>query len=381
MKTLLGVIAALMAAPCFANAEPTIQWYGFAKVSYLATGTEFDADHKPVSVLSTAGLTPEAESLRKTGRAQITAKHSRFGVTGDNGDSFKARLEFDLDGEPGNQVGVTSSNLGILRVRLANFSYAVNENGTITFGKKWEIFSPVQPHTYQFTTIQFWAGNTGFLTDGIDYIHKSGDATYAVELKNIGADPATLKLSGPALTLRGDYKFGEHLLGLSVLGGKLAYAKQDVVAPFSDQDRQISGVNVYYSGKISDRTEIIAEIYGGKNLGAAVVGALAQAPKAQAATDAKGEDNGGYISVKHKFETWALYGGIGRASYNEETSVASSRNSLLQNAMARIGMDHTFSANTVFYTELASVNSTYVEASEKKSYTGGYLDVGVVARF
>lgn len=377
----LILVAAICAAPFIASAETTMQWYGFAKVSYLATETEFDADHKPVSVRSTAGLTPEAESLRKSGRGQVTAKHSRFGVTGDNGEGFKARLEFDLDGEAGNNVGVTASNLGILRVRLANFSYNVSENGTLTFGKKWEIFSPLQPHTYQFTTIQFWAGNTGFLTDGIDYIHKAGDATYAVELKNIGADADTIKLSGPALTVRGDYKFGDHLLGVSALGGKLAYAKQDIVAPFDDQDRAISGFNVYYSGKMGDATEVIAEIYGGKNLGGALVGALAQAPKAQAAVDAKGEDNGGYISVKHKFETSAIYGGFGRASYNEETSTASSRSALLQNGLARIGYDRSVAANTIFYAEFASVNSTYVEAGEKKSYPGGYLDVGVVARF
>lgn len=384
---LLSTISFLSAT---ASADIKFTPYGFAHLSYLRTSREFNADYKPIAVLSTDGKSAANMDLMESPRGQFTAKRSRFGFNAEHPSGVKAKFEFDLDGESGNQIGATPSNTGILRVRQANLMIPAGENGTITIGKKWDIFSPLMPHTAEVTMIQFYAGNTGFLTDGIDYVLKAGDATFAAELKNAGPDAATIRLSQPTATVRADYKMGDHLLGLSLLSGKLAYQKQDTTAPISDQDREITGTNVYYSGKFAETNEVIAEYYAGRNLGAGVTGSLAVAPKARAADDVKGDDSGFYISVKHKFETSAIYAGYGKATFGDETlanndgdPTTANDNSylgLVSNELSRVGYEHNFEGFTLF-AEGAGVVSTYEESGAKKSYNGTYVDVGVIARF
>lgn len=363
-------------------ADTKVSAYGFGKISYLSTSREFDADHKPIGVASTNGKTSQEESLMTTSRSQFTAKHSRFGMNVDNSLGIKLKFEFDLDGENGNRTGVATSDSGILRVRQANLAYQVSESGTLTIGKKWDIFSPLMPHTYQVTTIQLWSGNTGFITDGIDYTHKVGSATLAAELKNIGADSTTIKLSGPAATIRADYKISDQLIGFSALAGSLEYKKQDVTAPYDDRNRSIEGYNLYYNGKFIDQLDIVAEYYSGKNLGGAMVGALAQASKAQASVDAKGEESGYYVSLKYKFEKSAIYGGLGQAEFEDESLAANhSRTGLVSNELSRFGYEQTLMENVTLYLEGAHVNSGYYENSRVKKYNGTYYDLGLMARF
>lgn len=394
-KTFIVALLTMAHVPAFA--EITAQLYGFAKVDYLYTDREFAQDQKPISVPSDAALTGSAKDLNGADRSQFSARHSRFGINVDNGSKTKGKFEFDMDGQSssvtsaGNTVGVASSDLGIFRVRQANIIYKSSDEGTITLGKKWEIFSPLAPHSYQMTTIQFWAGNTGFITDGIDYTSKNDVYSWAVELKNATTNVApntaltgnTIKLSGPIVSARGDYKFMEtQMIGLSAEAGKLEYAKQDITNPAAGwKNPSVSGVNLYYNGKFGT-TDVVAEIYQGKNLGAGVTGALVMPSTGGSAASPKNEEMGYYVSVKYGFDQSSVYGGYGAAKLSEEKDAAAeSFRSIASNSFARLGFDRLIDTNVTFYLELSQITTGYYEGSETKTYAGGFYDLGIIAKF
>lgn len=378
---------ALAALSCFAFAatpafaEIKLEGYGFIKASYIGTTDEFNVDAKPVFVKSTNGITGNAKDGMESGRGQFMIKHSRFGVNATSGEKLSMKLEFDLDGNNDNNVGVTSSDLGIFRARQANFSYKLSENGTLTVGKKWEIFSPVGPHSYQYTTIQFWAGNTGFITDGADYVHKIGNASIAAEIKNLGSTGSgigsdVMELSGPAMTLRADYRVAGQYFGAAVLYSNAKF-EDAIAATAGDKDAKIHGYNVFYNGKFGS-TDVVAEYYYGQNLGSAVTGALSLAKP----NGRKNKDQGYYVSVKHQFEALGVYGGYGKAELKDEAnSAGNSFGNLASNEFMRLGVDYAVDKNFTVYFEGSRVNSGFYEGASVKKYDGIFYDLGVVAKF
>ena len=71
-------------------------------------------------------------------QAELSVQQSRLAINVDNESRVKIKFEFDLDGEAGNTIGISSSNNGFFRARLANLVYKVSEQATMTVGKKWD---------------------------------------------------------------------------------------------------------------------------------------------------------------------------------------------------------------------------------------------------
>ena len=236
------------------------------------------------------------------------------------------------------------------------------------------------------TTIQFWSGNTGFLTDGIDYTHKTQNMSFAAELKNAGGNPAsagdntTVKLSLPVLTVRSDVTFSEQTIGASYMIGKLNYSRQDVAAPFDTEDAGISGLNIYWHG-IFGSTDVVAEAYTGTNMGAGVVGALATPTLAGATANRTNDELGYYASAKHSFEGWSLFGGYGRADFSDKNQTANSFQALVSNETIRLGADMDIDLGVKLFIEAAHLTSSYLEAGDTRSYSGTWYNTGLLARF
>ena len=380
--------AALVAlAPVLAQAEIKTSVYGFIKADYYGTSNQFNSDYKPTAVSTTAGA-----PLAEASRGQLSMKQSRFGINVDNESRVKLKFEFDLDGAgaAANTVGVMSSDTGFFRVRLANLTYKVSDEGTLTIGKKWDIFSPLQPHSYQMTTIQFWSGNTGFLTDGIDYTHKMENVTLAAEVKNAGGNPATaadnttVKLSLPIATVRGDVTFSDQTLGVSYMAGKLNYSRQDQTAPYVE-DAMISAVNLYWHG-VFGATDVVAEVHQGSNVGAGVVGGLGgvltPATVATTTPSFTNEELGYYASAKHQFEGWSLFGGYGRVDFAEKNNApTNSFQGLVSNETIRLGADMDLDAGVKLFVEAAHMTSSYLEGGDTRGYSGTWYNAGLLARF
>lgn len=169
MKRLL--IAATLCTTTLVQAEVTVKHYGFVKAAYTmsdktngAAGSE--VAHKPFFAQDEDAATDQSEEAK----SYVTTTQSRWGMLASNGSKTSGRFEFDLDQTQSNGA----ATLSVGRIRQANIVYKPTENDTIEFGKKWSSFMGVLPFTRGFTRVYFWAGNSGFFTNGIDWTHSFG---------------------------------------------------------------------------------------------------------------------------------------------------------------------------------------------------------------
>jgi len=365
-KILLMSTIAVMSTASLAE----ISHYGFIKGAYLSTDKELShSDKKPFWVTDKTG----ASDLQKEGRSQFSFTQSRWGLKAKH-DKISGKIEFDLDGENANKNGDASSDLGIIRVRQANMSYKVTDNGTFTFGKKWTKFMGILPHTYSYTKVFFFAGNTGFLIDGADYTHKFGDLSVAFEMSNI-PDNATRKVSAPIMTANVDYKN-------DMFRGGFAYTRasldQKVLDTTNNKDSDAMGMKLYGALTMVSNLDFRAEYYTGKNLKSIHTGALATA----SATDAKDyEEKGYFVSAKYKFSTCSVFAGYGSAEFDKASEAGAS--ALSANTLTHFGFDHKLEENLTAFAQYEGFNSTWnqADANSKKDSKGRLIEVGLVYKF
>ncbi len=352
--------------------------YGFLKGAYMHTDGEIVSDHKAFRAKKPDNTTTnEYSELEKESRGQFSIKQSRWGFVAKSGENISAKFEFDLDGESGNSNGATDSSTGIIRVRQANLSQKLfGGAGTLTLGKKWTKFMGVLPHTYSFTTVNFFSGNTGFLVDGVDYAHSFGDLLVSLELINMG-DNTTTKISGPVKTLLVNYSNASYRVGAAYTMASLSQRVQDAA---NNEDSDAMGAKVFASAKIMENFDIRAEYYMGENLGSIHTGALENA----VATDSKDYKESGYfVSAKYNFSNAGLYASYGSAEVDTSSDVAVDANQLVSNSLTRVGVD-TMYMGTTFYVEYQGFDSEYAVSATPhttKSYDNSLIEVGAVYKF
>jgi hypothetical protein len=356
-----------------AGAATTFNHYGFVKASYMMTdGIAAGSEHKPFFAINDAATT----DLQDAQKSYISSTESRWGMTANNGSKTSAKFEFDLDAGQTNGAASMSN----ARVRQANISYKVSENGTITFGKKWTKFMGVLPATVGFTRVNFFAGNTGFLVDGFDYTHKMGMTDIALELANLpnsdatGTDNRDISLvSSPITTLAVNHKMGDHKIGLAHTMATLT--REDVGTGY--EDAAASGTKLYWAGKYND-LHVNLEYTAGSNLGNIQTGALA---KAGTTSDEDLKSTAYFLSLKYAQPEWSVYGGYGTDAYTDEEEAGDAGKS--GNTMMTLGFDKKLDDGLVFFIEHNAFTTAYYSAADDESEdsNGALTELGMIYKF
>lgn len=340
----------------------------------MHTDSALVSDHKAFRAAKPAAGNDYSE-LEKESRGQISIKQSRWGFVAKTGENTSAKFEFDLDGESGNTNGATASSTGIIRVRQANLSQKFfGGAGTLTLGKKWTKFMGVLPHTYSYTTVNFFAGNTGFLVDGVDYTHNFGNVSASLELSNMG-DNTTTKVSGPVKTLTVDYKNDMMRVGASYTMASLNQRVQDTT---NNKDSDAMGAKLYASFKLVKNFDFRAEYYTGENLKSIHTGAVESA----VATDAKDYKESGYfVSAKYNFGMAGLYASYGSSEADNARDVAVSASEVVSNSLTRVGVD-TKHHGVHYYIEYQGFDTEYaMTTTTTKSFDSSLIELGLVYKF
>jgi len=369
MKKMAIVICTLISSSTLAQ----ISHYGFIKGSYLRTDKQLTNDYKVFSV----GNTDNYTNLQKESRGQFSFKQSRWGLKGKKGKKLSALMEFDLDGQSGNSNGAVATSTGIIRVRQANLTYKVIEDGTINFGKKWTKFVGLLPHTYSVTTVNFKSGNTGFLVDGLDYTHQLGDVALALELHNMGTgDDTTNKVSGPVMVANLEYDDEVLKVGLAYTQAELKHKIQNEA---TNEDSTATGMKIYTSTKAVDGLDFRAEYYMGENLASIHTGALASA----VTTDAKKyEEKGYFTSAKYSFGDMGIFAGHGSTEFNQKEEAG--LGNISGNTMTRFGFDTKLDKGITAFIEYQMFKTTINDSSvvtTNKDYEGNLIDIGLFYKF
>lgn len=361
MKT-KGIVlsAALISGSAFAV---NVDHYGIVKGSLLLTDGLAN-NHKAF----TAGADSKSTN-------QLSFKQSRWGMKFSNDSKVTAQVEFDFDGQDGNSNGPAA---GVMRARLANMTYAVSKNGTLTAGKKWTKFMGVLPHTYSITQVNFKSGNTGFIVDGADYTHKMGKLSLAAELSNYSGDNSgttgntTVQgVSTPVMTVAVDYKADMYSVGFAHSMGELKYSE----LVDANKDEKASGTKVYGTFTGVKSLDVRAEYYTGVNLASLHTGGLVAATAGTTANEFK--EKGYFLSAKYTMGKMGFFGSIGKAEFDDAKE---SGTGMFSNEMKRIGFDYKLEKDLTFFVEHKSYETKANEANEV-ALNGKVLDMGLIYKF
>ena len=370
MKKIL--IATGLCTSMVAGAATTFNHYGFVKASYMMTNQVKDgSEHQPFLAQN------DPNGHQEEPKAYIAAGQTRWGMTAANGSKTTAKLEFDLEGSQTN--GATSASA--TRIRQANITYKMSENGTLTFGKKWTKFMGVLPATYGFTRVNFYAGNNGFFVDGLDYTHQMGKTELSIELADTNpgivagssSDDVNL-VSTPTTTLVLNHKIGDHKVGLAHTMSELKYKSLD---EDNNKDSSASGTKVYWAGKYN-MLHVAAEYFTGSNLGSIHTGALG---KAAATTDDEVKESGYFLSLKYAISDWSVFTGYGIDELNKEEEAGDGGAS--KNSLIRLGFDKVLDPGLTAFVEYDAYTTSYYVAADDESedFNGSAIEIGMVYKF
>ena len=366
MKKLI-IASAIAAVPTMAFAD--ISHYGFIKGSFLKADQALDSDHKAFAANDETGAT----GFDKKGRTQFSFTQSRWGIKASH-DKISGKFEFDLDGDSNNENGDVKSSTGIIRVRQANMSYKIGQNGKLTFGKKWTKFMGILPHTYSFTKVNFFAGNTGFLVDGADYTHTMGDLSFAIEMSNLGEGDVA-KASSPVMTANVDYKNDMFRAGFAYTKASLAH--KEVLATAGDVDSDAMGMKVYGSFTGVKNLNVGAEYYTGENLGSIQTGALASALAADAK---KRKETGYFVTAKYMLGDYSVFGGYGTSEMDKATEATVAKKTA--NTLTHFGLDAKLEKNLTAFFQYEGFDTTWRTTSTTTNSTkASSMEVGLVYKF
>lgn len=125
--------------------------YVYSNAAVMSYGTE--------ALVGETHAKRQTQSDDKNARWGITPNQSRLTVSHQFSDKVKGVVETDLNG-----AGATSAGTaGSLRIRQAYISYTPNSKMEIFGGQTWDVFSPLNPHTYNATVALFQGGNISFV--------------------------------------------------------------------------------------------------------------------------------------------------------------------------------------------------------------------------
>ena len=365
------IMASLCAVP-LTFAATTANMYGFVKSSYIMTDkVNTSSSFKPFYANNSEDNT--LSDFDNEAKSQFSTTNSRWGIKANNGSKTKGIFEFDLDAQQ--KSGASKADTLTIRVRQANLEYSTSKDAKITFGKKWTIFSGVNPFTYQATKISFWSGNNGFLVDGFDYSRKMRNTNIGVELSQDANRDENL-VSAPTTTLLVGHTFGDHHIGAAHTMATLSYKTADD----SDKDSAASGTKLFYKGKFG-ATSAIFQYTMGSNLGSIHTGGLATA---QAGNDDEYKETGILASVKYSGNDWSVFGSYGvseLADEEEATAAKANGKSVATNALMSLGFDMALDPGLTVFVEHLAFTTGYYDGTETTDSTASLTELGLRYKF
>lgn len=166
-----------------------IKVYGFVKVDYKYA-TEATTFQGAEGLRRANYAKRQTESDDHTSRSALQANQSRVGVKINILEKAGATIEIDFDRHPdmdNTDVGDGLFN-DYFRFRQAFLTYKFQPWLEMAAGKKWDLFAPLNPNTYNVTSLLFGTGNVGWMRDQVE-LHFSGkDRGLHIGIGNIGYD-------------------------------------------------------------------------------------------------------------------------------------------------------------------------------------------------
>ncbi|AUX33052.1 MULTISPECIES: hypothetical protein [Sorangium] len=278
--------------------KPLVRVYGIVKPT-VVVGNGLESFGNPNYSAPTAAANPVFLADPDAVGLSFQAAQTRFGVTAGEGTPVKGQFEVDFI-----DFGKSSPAQAMsLRVRQAFVEWSPAEGHKLTLGQLWDLFSPLNTHTYNLVGALFQSGNSGFVRHQLSYVATLGSVEVGAALglvsQNVTAILNNVEYSRtPTFALRAGYRAEKAAwVGASVIATSLAF---DANLPTEERKLAIGG-NLF-AEVTSGPLNLRAEAYGGQNLANLGLLTLGQGNRA---TDVA--EVGGWVSGKLTFDKHALH--------------------------------------------------------------------------
>jgi hypothetical protein len=267
---------------------PSFTVYGIIKPTIIV-GNGSESFGQQTSVATTGAAHPVVQATPDEIRTTFQLQQTRLGLRAENG-TIGGKLEVDFvhfeQSSPVQQA--------FPRLRIAEAYWTAFEGAKLVIGQGWDVWSPLNPHTFNLVGSHFLAGNSAFLRNQIAWYQTIG----AIEI--VGAAGMAFSNAGPvannleyALLPTGAarlvYKADKTAVGLSGIVGRLRF--QD--AEGEDVYHTAWGGSLHADVSFGP-VNVKAEGYGGSNLAN-----LANLTLGVGRADADQFEAGGWISAKY----------------------------------------------------------------------------------
>ncbi len=292
---------ATVPAPAPAPAPALFRPYAWIKPTIIVASDSLESFSQPNASAATAAGNPVLSALRGEAHTTFQVAQSRFGFWFNEKAPVRGQLEFDL-------IDFTKSSptvAAVPRVRIAKVEWQLSDSLLLLAGQDWDLFQPINPHTFDIVSVAFQAGNTAFMRQQAKFLYNAGSVELgaAVGLAGINnAARANIPEYGrlPTLGLRAALSLGTGgRVGLSAIGTEWRFA------PDQPNERKAfaGGLGVFGDVTPFEHFNLRFEAYGGRNLGN--LGTLSLAT-GSAAEDL--DEGGVFVSAKYNLsEAHAVY--------------------------------------------------------------------------
>jgi hypothetical protein len=320
---LCSSVASAQQAPPPPGAEPpppppVIRPYAILKPTAIFASAAVESFGQPNASAATAAGNPVLAALPDESHLTFQAAQSRLGFWFDEKGPVRGHVEFDF-------IDFTKSSpttASVPRLRIAAVEWALSDSLLLAAGQDWDLYQPVNPHTFNITAVAFQGGNTGFMRQQAKLIYHNESLELGAALGLAGVNN-TAKTAVPefgrvpSLALRASLLFGAGgRIGISALGTRWRFAP---TAP-TERFAFAGAVGLFGDFTPVEHLNVRFEAYGGRNL--ANMGSLSLGTGN--ATDDL-DEVGGFLSARYNLsDAHALYvlGSTAQVLNDEDIAVA-----------------------------------------------------------
>jgi hypothetical protein len=266
--------------------------YGFVKPTVIvANGVE--SFGSPNYVATTAAANPVFLPNPDAIGVSFQVQQTRFGLIVGEGYPVKATAEIDF-------VDFSRSSpaqAAIPRLRQAIVEWAINPHHKLTLGQLWDVFGPLNSHSYDVVGTLFQSGNAGFMRHQMIYTstygHFEGALALGMTNQNLQTSLANVEYGRmPTVVARASYRADKSLwVGAAAMVTRVSF---DATLP-TERTRIAAGGNAFADATLGD-LNLRAELYAGQNLNNLGMLVLSQGSAAANVTEV-----GGFVSGKYTF--------------------------------------------------------------------------------
>ena len=344
--------------PCFAIEykvtgfiRPT---YSFSSASVSsfgsASGSSWQRDNQ---VAATEASPRTGVNFSKVHRSHWTVGQSRIGLTTKK-ESTEGILEFDFIDFDRSEATVAIRP----RLRVAGIKHDINSHFSVFAGQDWDILSVIKPHTYNFVSLYFRAGNIGFMRTQarISYFDDNQKERFTFSLGAAGLNDSD---SNSSAVERGTTPvFSSRIFVLNnetlITGLAANYTSRRMESGLVSRQQNTWTAKFFIELKPSSVFDLRASFFTGKN----TQSTSSMLSLASASYSGSQSEIGGYltssIKITHNFET--LFGcGFDKILTSSENRAGQLR----QNWVSRIGMGLNITDSLKFFEENTYFNSLY----------------------